>query len=177
MIRTIRIRKPRWLSHIYLLLQQAMKKGILHIKLPKRPTASDRKREKKPDGGRLDHWTEGVFIVKAIALSKTASNETRFIALNSPIRVLLHLEDPFRVNDINSWWWRNKSPRLITKKSMILLFHSLSPMRNTHSSLVCAGLGGRICNCGSHTRSMPSDSTVSALLGAKNATSAARMRA
>jgi hypothetical protein len=67
-----------------------MKESILHIKMTKRPTSSDCNGEKKPAGGRLDHWTEGVFIVKTIALPETSGNKTRFAALNRPIRMLLH---------------------------------------------------------------------------------------
>jgi hypothetical protein len=102
MIRTIRIRKTRWLAHIDLLLQKTMKEGIPHIKLTKRPTSSDCKGEKKPDGGRLDHWTEGVLIVKTVALPKTSGKKTRFVALNRPIRMLLHFEHPFGINNIGS---------------------------------------------------------------------------
>jgi hypothetical protein len=152
-----------------------MKESILHIKLTKRPTSSDCNGEKKPDGGRLDHWTEGVFIVKTIALPKSLGNKTHFVALNRPIRMLLHFEYLFRINNIDSWWWRNKSPRLIAKKSVILLFHSLSPMRDAHSSLIRAGLGGRVRKSYSHTCSIPSNSIVGALLWAKNATVTARM--
>src|SRR4051812_36797580 len=95
MIRTTRIRKTRRLSYINLLLQYAMKKSILPIKLTKKPTSSNCKREKKPDGGRLNHRTEGVFVVKTIALSKPYGNKTRFVVLNRPIKMLLHLENPF----------------------------------------------------------------------------------
>ena len=77
-----------------------MKKSILNIKLTKKPTSSNSQREKKSDGSRLDHWTEGVFIVKSKTLSKTTSNQTSLIALNGPIRMLLHFENPFGINDI-----------------------------------------------------------------------------
>jgi hypothetical protein len=85
-----------------------MKEGVLHTKLTKRPTSSDCNGEKKPDGGRLDHWTEGVLIVKTIALSKTSGNKTHFVALNRPIRMLLHFEHPFGINNIDSQWWRTR---------------------------------------------------------------------
>jgi hypothetical protein len=106
---------------------------------------------------------------------KTSRNKTRFVALNRPIRLLLHFEHPFGINNIDSWWWRNESPRLITEKSVILLFHSLSPMRDAHSSLVRARLRGRIRNISSHTCSMPSNSTIGALLWMKDATTTACM--
>jgi hypothetical protein len=84
--------------------------------------------------------------------------------------MLLHFEYPFRINNVDSRWWRNKGPRLIAKKSVILLFHNLSPMRDAHSSLIRAGLGGWICKSSNHTCNIPS-----ALLWAKNATATTRM--
>jgi hypothetical protein len=92
-----------------------MKEGILHIKLTKKPSSSNFKREKKPDGGRLGHWTESVIIIKTIALSESPGNKTRFVALNRPIRMLLDLENLFRINDVDTRWWRNKIPSLIVK--------------------------------------------------------------
>src|SRR4051812_24547657 len=112
-----------------------MKEGILHIKLTKIPTSSNCMRQKKPDSSMLDHRTEGVLIIKTIAVPKSPGNKTLFVALNRPIRMIPHLENPFRINDVDPRWWRNKSPCLVANKSVVLLLHGLSPMRNNHSSL------------------------------------------
>jgi hypothetical protein len=56
------------LTHVYLFLKDTMNKGILNIKLVKRPSSSDSQREQKMNSGGLDHRTEGVLIIKAITL-------------------------------------------------------------------------------------------------------------
>ncbi|KAK1599849.1 hypothetical protein QYE76_016696 [Lolium multiflorum] len=59
-IRTRRINKPRWLTHINLLIKNAMKKGILNIQLAKRPPTSDSHRKQNTNGGWLDNRVESI---------------------------------------------------------------------------------------------------------------------
>jgi hypothetical protein len=50
----------------------------------------------------LDDRTEGIRIVKAIALFEPFGNKACLIALNGPIDMFLHFEDPLGVNKINT---------------------------------------------------------------------------
>jgi hypothetical protein len=46
----------------------------------------------------LDNRTEGIRIVKAIALFEPFGNKARLITLNGPICMFLHFEHPLGVN-------------------------------------------------------------------------------
>ena len=89
------INKSRWLHHVNLLFKQPMEKSILHIKLSKRPTTRDCKRQEKPNSSRLNNWVECILIVQTMMLLKPLSHKTHFVALNGTICMFLHLESPF----------------------------------------------------------------------------------
>jgi hypothetical protein len=101
-VRTIRIRKSRRMAHIYFLLKNTVKEGILDIQLTKRPTTRNSQREQNADSHGLDHRTEGILVVKAISLLEPLSNPACLVPLNRTISMCIHLENPFAVNDINT---------------------------------------------------------------------------
>ena len=49
------VNESLWLSYKYIFYKMALKKGIVHIKLTKQPTISNRKIENKVNGGTLDY--------------------------------------------------------------------------------------------------------------------------
>jgi hypothetical protein len=98
----IRTNKSWGLPHVDFFLEKTMKECILDIQLSKTPTSGDRQRQKEPNGGRLDNRTEGVLIVKPMTLFEPLGNKTSFVALDRTVSMFLHLEDPLRVNDVDT---------------------------------------------------------------------------
>jgi hypothetical protein len=74
MLRTCRINKAWWLTHINLFLQNTMQKSILHIRLTKEPSTSNSQGEQQTNGSRLDNWVERIFIIKTIPLFEALGN-------------------------------------------------------------------------------------------------------
>lgn len=56
MMSMIVVNESLWLIYKYIFYKMALKKGIIHIKLTKQPTISNRKIENKVNGGTLDYW-------------------------------------------------------------------------------------------------------------------------
>jgi hypothetical protein len=92
------------------------------------------------NGGRLDNGTKSIFIIHAIPLLEPFHHKTSFIPLNRAIRVTLGFENPFRVDEVKTRTWWNKSPRLILQKSLKLEFHSITLMRDAKSILISGWL-------------------------------------
>jgi hypothetical protein len=100
MLRLIRIHKTRWLLTVDNLINVAMEKGILDIKLPNRPGAGDGKVENHTNHGRLDNRMEGLIIVTSGTLREATNNPASFIARESPIRVEFMPKNPLPSHDV-----------------------------------------------------------------------------
>jgi hypothetical protein len=119
MSRPVWISKARRLAHINLLIKDTMQKSVLHIQLAKRPTTRNSQREEHTDGSRFHNWAEGVLIIKTIALLETLGNQARLVPLNGSISMPLDFENPFAINNIDTWLGRNKSPGIILENGLI----------------------------------------------------------
>jgi hypothetical protein len=101
-------------------------------------------------------------------LFEPLGNKPCFIALNSTINMMLCLEHPLGINNIKTWTRQNKAPCLIAEKSLILQFHSSSPMWDTKSFSMISRLESGIRNAMSMISSEPSNSPISALFRINN---------
>lgn len=61
------------------------------------------------------------FVIKTFDLGIPFRNQTRFVALNGAIKVMLDLVNPFATNALLSGWERLQSPSVVGFKS----FHAL----------------------------------------------------
>uniref|UniRef100_M8AXT3 Pleiotropic drug resistance protein 5 n=1 Tax=Aegilops tauschii TaxID=37682 RepID=M8AXT3_AEGTA len=112
-----------------------MKKSVVNIKLTQRPPFGNSQGQKQTDSGRFDNWTERILIIKTVPLLKAFRRKPRLVALDRPIRMLLDLEHPLGVNNVAPRHGRNKAPSIIPLKSLKLLFHGSTPVRNPKSRL------------------------------------------
>jgi hypothetical protein len=117
--------------------QGAMEKCILHIQLMHRPGARESKRENCADSSQLHHRTECLIIVHTRSLSKTLKNPASLVALQSTINLTLMRLDPLTSHHIVTRRSRHEVPRLVSRKSFVLLFHHTTPVR------ICQGLTDR----------------------------------
>src|SRR6266542_3316882 len=129
---TIRNRVSRGRVHVDLLMQLAMKKSILHIKLRDGPLANRSNSNKSMDSGPMGNRSKGLLIITPILLLKPTCNKTRFIALNGAIRAGLDFVDPLARDGSSRRRKRNKIPSASALKSSNLLSHSELPLGQPH---------------------------------------------
>ena len=85
MIWMCRVKKTSWLSAVDSLSQGTMEERIVDIQLMNRPVLVKSQAEDSADGGRLHNGTESLVEVDARALSESAKDPTRFVALKRTI--------------------------------------------------------------------------------------------
>ena len=96
------VNKPSRLDAVDCLIQGAMEKGILHIKLVNRPGARQSQSENHPDGGWLDNWTEGFIVVNAWPLCEPAEDLASFVAVKRTIGLELVAKDPLAGDEVDA---------------------------------------------------------------------------
>src|SRR5579871_115846 len=94
-----------------------------------RPRARQGEREDCAHSSRLDHGTEGLIIVHTRALGEAPEDPASLVALQGTIRPALMRPDPLAGHHIAARRTRHEVPRLVGKKSRILLFHRTMPVR------------------------------------------------
>src|SRR6266542_3348135 len=80
MVRMLRILKSRWLA------------------------------QEQMNGSWFDNRTESIFIIQPIPLLKPLGDQSCFIALNRPVRVVFNFEHPLGINNMDTSNRRNKMP-------------------------------------------------------------------
>jgi hypothetical protein len=110
-----------------------MEKGILHIQLVHRPRTRESKRENCAHYSRLHHWTECLIIINDRPLGETPENPASLVPLQSTINSTRASPNPLASHHIVTRWTWHKVPRLVGKKSPVLLFHRTTPMRISQS--------------------------------------------
>ena len=120
---------PRRLLHEYLLIEVSVKEGIGHVQLMKRPRLSQSNGEENTDGAEARHRRECLMIVKTIGLRKTTSHETRLVASDGAIRIVLEGVHPLAGDNIGINRPRNQRPGLPLDEGRILHIHRLFPRR------------------------------------------------
>src|SRR6185295_17002669 len=99
----------------------------LHVQLVYRPRARKRNREDRVHSSGLHHWTEGLIIVHARPLSEPSENPASLVALQCAISSTLMRPDPLASHHIATRRTWHEVPRLVGKKSRVLLFHRATP--------------------------------------------------
>ena len=127
------IHKTRWLSHVHLLLKNAMKKGVLDIQLTQAPPTRDCNGENQANSDRFDDGTECIIIVQDISLFEPLGNESCLMTINCSILLVLECENPFAVDHVDIRWWWNQRPGAIVMKGRKLELHGRTPRERMES--------------------------------------------
>jgi hypothetical protein len=122
---TLRDRIPRWWTHVNILTQLTIKKGILHIKLRHEPLLSRSHNKKSANSGHMSNWSKSLIIISTMLLLKTTSNKMSLIALKRTIRASLNLIDPLTSDRTNTWGTGHKIPCASPLKSSNLVSHRM----------------------------------------------------
>ena len=120
---------PRRLLHEYLLLEVAVKEGIVDVQLMKRPALLQGDGEDNTNGAEARHRREGLMIVKTIGLRKATGHQTRLIASNGAIRIVLKGVHPLARDDVGISRSRDQRPGLPLEEGRILHIYRRFPRR------------------------------------------------
>jgi hypothetical protein len=109
----LRDRIPRWWTHVNILTQLTIKKGILHIKLRDRPAPNRSYGKKSVNSGHMSSRSKSLIIISTMLLLKTMSNKTGLIPLKRTIRSSLNLIYTLTSDRTNTWGTGHKILRAI----------------------------------------------------------------
>jgi hypothetical protein len=126
-------RIPRWWTHVNILTQLTIKKGILHIKLRDGPSPNRSHGKKSANSSHMSNRSKSLIIISIMLLLKTTSNKTSLISLKRTIRVSLNLIYPLTSDRTNTWGTGYKIPRASPLKGSNLLSHHVLPFRMKNS--------------------------------------------
>jgi hypothetical protein len=104
-----------------------MHEHVLHIELMDRPGMGDDWQKHHVDGGRLDHWAEGLIVVDTGPLGEVVKDLMSLVPLQGAIRVELMFEDPFAGDDIRANRMRDDIPSVVGDESIIFFLHGTTP--------------------------------------------------
>jgi hypothetical protein len=135
-----RVDKPNGLSAVDRLHQGAVEEGVRHVELVDRPVPGQS--QNSPDGGRLDHRTEGLVVVDPGALGEAPEHIAGFVPLQGPVAVQLQLEDPLLGDHVGVEGRGHQVPDVVSLESRVLRFHGTSPL----------GVGKRTTDSRGHRR-------------------------
>ena len=139
---TRRVSKPRRLTTVDYLSENAMEEGILDVQLMHGPAARESQREHRADGGRLHHRAEGLVIVDTGPLSKALEKPVSLVTLKSAVSPALVGPDPLGGDDVGARRTRDKIPSLVGEEGRVLLFHRSAPVRVQQSLVDGRGYRG-----------------------------------
>jgi hypothetical protein len=133
MSRMLRINKSRGLLAIDHFIEMTMEEGIFDVKLMNGPSVREGKGENDANGSGFNDRAECLIKVDAGLLRKTADHPTGFMPGKGTIGVILVAKNPFAAHDVGTRWGRDKNPSLIMCEGVVLILHSLPPVRIAES--------------------------------------------
>jgi hypothetical protein len=123
-----RVDKPNRLGVVDRLRQGAVEEGVRHVELVDRPFLGQCQSQNSPDGGRLDHRTEGLVEVDPRALGEAPEHIAGLVPLQGPVGVQLQLKDPFPGDHVGTRGSRHQVPGVVGLESLVLRFHGAPPL-------------------------------------------------
>jgi hypothetical protein len=84
----------RWWTHVNILTQLTIKKGILYIKLRDGPLSNRSHDKKSVNSSHMSNGSKSLIIITIMLLLKITGNKTSLIAFKRTVRVSLDLIDP-----------------------------------------------------------------------------------
>ena len=91
------------------------------------------------DGAEASHRREGLSVVETIGLRESSSHETRLMASDGTIGIVLEGVHPLARDNIDVQRARNQCPSLSLKEYGIFRIHSSLPLRYLQSFKICLG--------------------------------------
>jgi hypothetical protein len=136
----LRDRILKWWTHVNILMQLTIKKGILHIKLRDGPSPNRSHDKKTVNSSHMSNRSKSLIIISTMLLLKTTSNKTSLISLKRTIRASLNLIYPLTSDRTNTWGTRHKIPRVSPLKGSNLLSHQVLQFQMKNSIAIISWL-------------------------------------
>jgi hypothetical protein len=136
----LRDRILKWWTHVNILMQLTIKKGILHIKLRDGPSPNRSHDKKTVNSSHMSNRSKSLIIISTMLLLKTTSNKTSLISLKRTIRASLNLIYPLTSDRTNTWGTRHKIPRASPLKGSNLLSHQVLQFQMKNSIAIISWL-------------------------------------
>jgi hypothetical protein len=105
-----------------------VEESVRHVELVNRPVLGQGQSQNSPDGGRLDHWTEGLVVVDPRALGEAPEHIMGLVPLQGSVSMQFHLEDPFPGDHVGARRRRRQVPGVVSLKGLVLRFHGAPPL-------------------------------------------------
>jgi hypothetical protein len=102
-VRVSRVDKPNGLSAVDRLHQGDVEEGVHHVELVDRPVPGQSESQNSPDGGKLDHRTEGLVVVDPRTLGEAPEHIAGLVPLQDPSAFSFSLKIYFPVTTLAPW--------------------------------------------------------------------------
>lgn len=79
-------------------------------------------------GGKFDNGTVCLAVVDTRALCESTDNPPCLVPIETAVILVLDLEDPLAIDNVRAGRTRNKCPRLVGEKGVILRLHGGAPI-------------------------------------------------
>ena len=110
------------------LLQVAVKKLILHVKLMNGPAAGGGYAEDDTNGGRFDNRTQRLVVVDVVAPSEAADQPAGLVTGEGAVGVEFMLINPLARHNVGTWRSGYKAPCVVVDQGLVLVCHGRPPL-------------------------------------------------
>lgn len=97
-VRSIRINKTNWLTHVNFFLKVTIEKNIINMKLANFLIHTSSNGKNNLDGSWFYNWTKCLIEIKVNNLMKSFGNYLGFVFFNGAIKIFFNFDNPFAAN-------------------------------------------------------------------------------
>lgn len=133
--------KPGGLARVDVLADEAMKEGIVDVKLMHRPITRCSQGKHGVDRGGFDDGAKRFAVVDAGALGEAADNPSCLVPIKGAVLLVLVAENPLPTDDMGTGRSWNELPGLVGLESVELGLHGCTPVGVLKSSIDRCGNG------------------------------------
>ena len=128
MVESRRVVKTGRLLVVDCLIQMAVKKGVLHVRLMYRPGARGGDAEDDSDGTWFNNWVKRLIVVDAVLLREATNDRSGFMASQRAVGMILVLEDALAGDDVGTRRSRDETSGAIVHESLVFFSHGRAPV-------------------------------------------------
>ena len=124
-------------SHVDFLIQVAMKKGIIDVKLVDTLRTSSGNNKEEANSDSLCNRGEAIKVIHTHNLIVSLGNKARLVAIDCTIEIELSFKKPTTTNSRLTWWKKSELPCVILLEGPKFLRHGKTPFKNEASLIIC----------------------------------------
>ena len=128
-------------SHVDFLIQVAMKKDIIDVKLVDRPRTSSGNSKEEANSNSLGNRGEAVEVIHTLNQVVSFGDKALLVAIECTIGIEFSLKNLTATNSSLTWWKRSELPCVILLEGPKFLKHGKTPFENETSLIICNSIG------------------------------------